>query len=107
MPKTLDMWYDKTAFGIPGNGRWGNAGRGIIQGPGYAIFNLGLTKSVHFEKLGSVQFTASFQNVLNHVNWGDPAMTVTDSRAGRISSTAIFPPAGSPRTGQLGLRWSF
>jgi hypothetical protein len=107
MPKTLDMWYDKTAFGIPANGKWGNAGRGIIQGPGYAIFNLGLTKSVRFEKLGSVQFTASFQNVLNHVNWGEPSMTVTASSAGRISSTAIFPPAGSARTGQLGLRWSF
>jgi hypothetical protein len=41
MPKTLGAWFDKTAFAIPGNGLWGNAGRGIIQGPGYAIFNLG------------------------------------------------------------------
>jgi hypothetical protein len=107
MPKTLGAWFDKTAFAIPGNGMWGNAGRGIIQGPGYAIFNLGLSKSVRLEKVGALQFTASFQNVLNHVNWGDPVMTITDSRAGLITSTATFPPAGSPRTGLLGLRLSF
>jgi hypothetical protein len=30
-----------------------------------------------------------------------------DSTGGKITSTHIFPPAGSPRTGQLGLRWNF
>jgi hypothetical protein len=34
-------------------------------------------------------------------------MTITDSRTGLITSTATFPPAGSPRTGLLGLRFSF
>jgi len=107
MPRALDTWYDKSAFDFPANGKWGNAGRGIIEGPGYWIFNFGFSKSVRLEKIGSLQFTASFQNLFNHFNWGDPVMTVTDSRAGRITSNAIFPPAGSARTGQLGLRWSF
>jgi hypothetical protein len=116
MPKTANQWFDPTVFGTPANGYWGNAGRGIIQGPGYVLFNLGLQKSVRIERWGAVQVVASFQNVLNHTNLGEPTgggspllgqTTVNNSNGGKITSTAVFPPAGSARTGQLGLRWSF
>ena len=62
---------------------------------------------------GSIVVTASFQNVLNHVNLGEPLsssqsyLTVTTANAGKITSTHVFPPAGSPRSGMLGLRWRF
>jgi hypothetical protein len=107
MPKTVDAWFDRTAFTVPPSGRFGNAGRGIVQGPGYVLFNLGLQKTVRLERAGAVIVTASFQNALNHVNLGEPLMTVNNANGGRITSTHIFPPAGSPRSGMLGLRWSF
>jgi len=116
MPRTLSEWFDPSAFTTPANGLWGNAGRGIIEGPGYVLFNLGLQKTVRLEKWGALQFVANFQNVLNHVNYGEPTgggsplqseTTVNNSNAGKITSTAVFPPAGSPRTGQLALRWNF
>jgi hypothetical protein len=107
MPKTVDAWFDRTAFTVPPSGRFGNAGRGIIQGPGCVLFNLGLQKTVRLERAGAVIVTASFQNALNHVNLGEPLMTVNNANGGRITSTHIFPPAGSPRSGMLGLRWSF
>ena len=59
---------------------------------------------------------ASFHNVLNHTNLGEPTgggtplggqTTVNNVNGGTITGTAIFPPAGSARTGQLGLRWNF
>jgi hypothetical protein len=61
---------------------------------------------------------ASFQNILNHVNYGQPLLgsfgpangvgvLAVGTNAGAITGTHIFPPAGSPRTGQLSLRWSF
>jgi hypothetical protein len=116
MPKTLNQWFDPAAFGTPANGLWGNAGRGIIEGPGYVLCNFGLQKTVRVEKWGALQFVASFQNILNHVNYGEPTgggsplqsqTTVNNANGGKITATSVFPPAGSPRIGQLGLRWNF
>ncbi len=108
-PKTTAAWFDRTAFAAPpaNAARFGNAARNSVQGPGYVIFNLGLAKTVRTEKLGAWQIGASFQNLLNHANLGQPNMTVNNVNGGVITSTHVFPPAGSPRTGQLSLRWSY
>ena len=116
MPRTAAEWFDPAAFGTPANGQWGNAGRGIIEGPGYVLFNSGLQKTVHTERFGSLQVVVSFQNVLNHPNLGEPTgggsplpgqTVVNNANGGKITATAIFPPAGSARTGQVGVRWNF
>jgi hypothetical protein len=113
MPKSVNQWFDPSAFAAPAAGGFGNAGRGIIEGPGYVLLNAGLQKSVSLERLGKVTFSASFQNALNHVNLGEPLsssqgfLTVTTANAGKITTTHVFPPAGSARSGMLGLRWSF
>jgi hypothetical protein len=111
----VTQWFDPSVFTTPAAGNFGNAGRGIIEGPGYVLLNLGLQKSVRLERFGLLQFNASFQNALNHTNLGEPSgggggalgVTVNNANGGRITSTAIFPPAGSARTGQPGIRWSF
>jgi hypothetical protein len=105
-PKTIAAWFDRAAFATPAQGRFGNAGRNIIRGPGYVIFNTGLAKNIRFERV-NVQVGASFQNVLNHPNLGQPNMSISTVQGGTITSTHIFPPAGSARTGQLSLRLSF
>ena len=120
-PQTLSSWFSSSTFAAPpaNAGRFGNSGRNIIQGPGYLIANFGLSKTFTLERFGRLQLSASFQNVLNHVNFGQPTLAsttppqngtgvlATGTNAGVISSTAIFLPAGSPRTGLLGLRYSF
>ncbi len=108
-PKMTAAWFDRTAFAAPpaNAGRFGNAGRNLIQGPGYVIFNFGISKTVRFERCGSVQVGASFVNLFNHTNLGEPALTVNNVNGGTITSTHIFPSAGSPRTGQVSLRWSY
>lgn len=106
-PKTLAAWYDRNAFAVPQAGRFGNSGRNTILGPGYVLANFGIAKNIRLERLGNLQLGGSFQNVLNHVNLGQPNMTVTVANGGTITSSHIFPAAGSPRTGQLSLRWMF
>jgi hypothetical protein len=108
-PSTLAAWFDRAAFSAPpaNAGRFGTAGRNIIEGPGYIIVNFGAAKNIRFERIGQLQLGASFQNVLNHFNYGQPNTTINTSTGGTITGTSIFPPASSPRTGQLSLRWSF
>jgi hypothetical protein len=120
-PHTVNQWFDTSAFAIPpaGVGRFGNAGRGIIQGPGWILANLGLQKSVRTEKIGTFQLVVSFQNVLNHLNLGDPVSStdaggnpsgnviVANGNAGKITQVSLFPVAGNPRTGMMGFRWMF
>jgi hypothetical protein len=106
-PKTLGAWFDKSAFAVPAGGRFGNAGRNIIEGPGYVVFNAGVNKRISLPRENELQVGASFQNLLNHVNYGQPNMTVNVGTGGTITSTHVFLPAGSPRQGQLTLRWRF
>jgi hypothetical protein len=120
-PHNVNAWFDTSAFAAPAAniGRFGNAGRGIIQGPGWILANLGLQKSVPTEKFGAFQLVISFQNVLNHRNLGDPVssadasgvgtanVVIANGNAGKITSTSAFPVAGSPRTGMMGFRWMF
>jgi hypothetical protein len=106
-PEIESRWYDRSAFQLPAPGRFGNAARNSVIGPGYFIFNLGAAKSFRMERFGTIQLGGSVQNVLNRVNLGQPNMTVNNANGGVITSTHIFPPAGAPRSGQLSLRYSF
>lgn len=109
-PKTVTQWFDRSAFTVPANnsGRFGNAARNSILGPGFVIFNAGFQKATLLsERLGTVTLAASFQNLLNHVNLGQPNLIGNNVNGGIITSTHIFPAAGAARTSQLSLRWSF
>jgi hypothetical protein len=106
-PETIANWYDRAAFARPETGRFGNAARNSVVGPGYTLANFGLSKDFRMEGRGSVQVAASFQNIFNHVNLGQPNMNVNTPVGGSITSSHIFPAAGSSRTGQLSLRWNY
>jgi hypothetical protein len=108
-PETINQWFDRASFAVPpaNSARFGNAARNSIQGPGYIVCNLGLAKNMKFEKIGTLQLAASFQNFINHVNLGQPNTTVNATQGGVITSTHIFSQAGNARNGQLSLRWSF
>ncbi len=108
-PQTLAAWFDRLAFAVPatGSGRFGNAARNSIVGPGFVLFNAGVVKSFYLEKAGRIQLGASFQNAINHFNYGQPSTTVNVATGGSITSTHIFPPAGSARTGLLSFRWTY
>jgi Carboxypeptidase regulatory-like domain/TonB dependent receptor len=106
-PESQEQWYDRGAFQAPAPGTFGSAARNSVVGPGYVIFNLGAAKSFRMERYGTFQLGGSVQNVLNHTNYGQPNMTVNNANGGTITSTHIFAPAGSPRSGQLSLRYTF
>ncbi len=107
--KSVEAWFERSTFSIPpaNSARFGTAARNSVEGPGYVIANFGVSKSMKFERIGSIQIAASFQNVLNHVNLGQPNMTVNTVQGGTITSTHVFSQAGASRNGLLSLRWNF
>jgi hypothetical protein len=124
---TRDQWFDVNAFVCPGLntrvanncrigfnptldaapiGRFGNAGVGILRGPGTINLSLGVTKAFYLTERVKLEAGASFTNVANHVNLADPNMTVTSTAFGRITSARSSELGGS-RTGQVTMRLSF
>lgn len=85
--------------------RWTMGLTGCRRGPGYVVFNAGHRKPILPARQNELQIGAASQNILKHVNYGQPDMTVNVSAGGTITSTHVFLPPGSPRQGQLNLRW--
>jgi hypothetical protein len=101
-------YFNLNAFAAtPANaGRIGNAGVGILQGPGTAAVSLGVAKQFHiFEKLNG-RFETTFTNVLNHTNFAPPATAIDNAQFGALIGPQTAENAGN-RTGQAALRIDF
>ncbi len=101
---TIDQWFDTTAFVQPAPFTFGNSGRNILRGPGFANWNASLAKNFRLGFLGEsgrLQIKADALNVLNHVNFGMPNRAIGSAAAGTIRS------ALTSRRVQLGVTLSF
>jgi hypothetical protein len=90
-----------------GAGRFGNAGVGILQGPGTEGVSLGLAKNFAITERAKLRFESTFTNVLNHTNFAPPATQIDNtSTFGVLSAPQTAENAGN-RTGQVALRLDF
>ncbi len=90
-----------------GAGRFGNAGVGILQGPGTATVGLGLAKTFRITEGVHARFESTFTNILNHTNFAPPATAVdSPSTFGALIGATTAENAGN-RTGQAALRIDF
>jgi len=90
-----------------GAARIGNAGVGILEGPGTIAVNAGLAKSVQLREGLRMRFEATFTNALNHTNFAPPATNVSNSSTFGVLQSAQTAEYGGNRTGQLALRLDF
>jgi hypothetical protein len=79
-------------------GRFGNAGRNIVRGPGIANVDLSLLKTAALAESLRLQFRAECFNIANHANLGLPANDLASPNFGRILES------GPPRLFQFGLK---
>jgi hypothetical protein len=89
-----------------GAGRFGNAGVGILQGPGTAAVSLGVAKQLHITERAHARFETTFTNVLNHTNFAPPVTAIDSSTFGALTGPQTAENAGN-RTGQAALRVDF
>jgi hypothetical protein len=107
--QSRSQYFNLAAFGPTpvGAGRFGNAGVGILQGPGTATVSLGTAKVISLGERARLRFEASFTNVLNHTNFAPPATQIDNpSTFGVLSAPTTAENAGN-RTGQAALRIDF
>jgi hypothetical protein len=86
---------------MPTYGAFGNAGRNILEGPGYQNVNLALLKQVPLSGNARLQLRAEVFNLLNRANFDLPDNFYGSPTFGRILS------AQSPRHIQFGARLMF
>jgi hypothetical protein len=98
---TPERWFNTAAFAFPPPGTFGNAGRNILDGPGFQNVNASLVKNTAFTERVNLQFRAEVFNLFNHPNFNLPDNFLGSPTFGRISS------ARDPRHIQFGLKLLF
>ena len=96
-----DRWFNTSAFSVPAFGSFGNAGRNILDGPGYQNINLGLLKHISLPGDARLQLRAEAFNLFNHSNFDLPDGYVGSPTFGRVVA------ADSPRRCQFGVKLIF
>jgi hypothetical protein len=89
-----------------GAGRFGNAGVGILEGPGTSVVSLGVAKQFRITEKLRARFETTFTNVLNHTNFAPPVTAIDSSTFGALTGPQTAENAGN-RTGQAALRLDF
>jgi Carboxypeptidase regulatory-like domain/TonB dependent receptor len=98
--RTLNRWFNTDAFAAlsPAPRAFGDAGVGIMRGPGSATFDFTLAKSFHVSDRRYVQFRTEVFNAFNRANFGPPNIARDSSGFGQILT------AGPARIMQFGVK---
>jgi trimeric autotransporter adhesin len=80
--------FNPLAFTTPPSGRFGNAGRNTITGPGLLTLDVSLGRAFTLSDRKRLEFRVSSDNVANHVNYSSIATVVNALNYGLPTSTA-------------------
>lgn len=99
--RTPERWFDTSAFELPAQFTFGNAGRNITYAPGYSNVDFALQKDLPLSETLRLKFRAEAFNLLNRTNFDEPNRIAFTSNFGRIFS------AGPSRQIQFSLKLEF
>jgi hypothetical protein len=86
---TVDLWFNPADFVAPPPNTYGNAGRGILYGPGHVNFDTSLSKRFSVVGGSNVEFRWDVFNLFNHPGFGFPNSAIGNPNAGRIATTIV------------------
>ncbi|MBI3695427.1 MAG: hypothetical protein HY238_11400, partial [Acidobacteria bacterium] len=86
--RTIDRWFDITAFVPQPQFNFGNAGRGILEGPGNFNVDLGVHRNFRISERWQLSYRWELFNALNRANFAAPAAAIGNPVAGQISGAA-------------------
>jgi hypothetical protein len=100
--RTVDRWFDPTAFALPAAFTYGNSGRNALRAPGLVNLDLLLGRNFNFTERTRLEFRGEFYNFTNSAHFGRPNAVIGSPQAGTITNTSL-----PNRQIQLGLRLVF
>jgi hypothetical protein len=104
-PRTIDQWFDTRCFTrltrAANAGEIGDAGRGIVRGPGFARTDLSLIKRIGLPRQQTIELRVEAFNLFDQARYGNPGLSIGTPTFGRITS------ADDGRIVQLGLKWGW
>jgi hypothetical protein len=102
-----DQYFDPNAFVLPEAGTFGDVGRNVLEGPGFATWDMSVIKNFTIAGRSRAQLRFEVFNMLNRTNFGLPAATVFNAQ-GRVESAGeITDIVGTARQMQLGFKIEF
>jgi hypothetical protein len=100
--RTRQKWFDTSAFVAPAICAWGKQGRNLLRGPGLAVVDFSVQKSMPVREGMRLTFRMEANNLFNRVNLGLPSATLNAANFGVIRSID-----SGPRLIQLVGRFDF
>jgi hypothetical protein len=97
-----DCQFNVDAFSDPGAGIFGNAGRNILRGPGFAQVDLSIGKATRITENTSLQLRMEIFNLFNRANFADPSGGLARGDNNTLRPTAFFGQSISTVGNQLG-----
>ena len=105
--RTIDGWFDATAFAPPTPGSFGTASKGVIHGPGADVWNVGFAKHFDLGEGMRLRWELTGTNFFNRANYSNPGVNISSlAQVGVISDVgdvAILDASG-PREFRMGIR---
>jgi len=110
--------YNVNAFEFPGStpggpapsapiGRFGNAGVGILTGPGTETFSTSIGKNLPIAEHFVLRYECQVSNLFNFVNYANPGTNITSPGSFGLSTSSQSGSQAGPRTIQMSLRLSY
>ena len=111
--RSVNGWFDPSAFGAPAPGRFGTSAKGVIKGPGVNVWHVGFFKNFSFTERTRLRWELTGTNFFNHPNWSNPATNISQvanvgviSGVGGVNGASTGDQPGA-RSFRMGLRLEF
>ena len=101
-PKTVDAWFDKTAFQAVPSGTFGNSGRNILRGPGLFNVDTAVQRRFAMSAQTAIELRWEIFNLFNSDQFGLPESNIANAAFGQLTRLA-----GDPRVMQFAVRVVF
>ncbi len=106
---TAVQYFNTAAFAKPAAGTFGNIGRDLFYGPGFASVDFSVFKRTPITERISTEFRVEIFNLFNRTNYANPNVTFSSSSFGQMTQTLNGSSApglgfGEPRNTQLALK---
>jgi outer membrane receptor protein involved in Fe transport len=103
--RTVGQWFDTSCFSrltLAANaGQIGDAGRGIVRGPGFARTDLSLVRTIALPRQQRIDVRIEAFNLFDQDRLGNPGLSIGTPTFGVITS------ADDGRIVQLGVKWGW